>query len=148
MVNKVLGVPALNYYYKFLLARVIVTYQLPHLWCCQKGRTGIKSVIALYNVSLQKYCQTIGGTKDWNLCEFRFPKARFIWTVFLYLCNGTCNIMGLLCSCINVFFIVSPPLLLPLFPCFSCKNSSFVHFSVCWFAILGTIYNGFYLVDA
>ena len=32
MVNKVLGVPALNYYYKFLLARVIVINQLPHFY--------------------------------------------------------------------------------------------------------------------
>ena len=27
--------------------------------------------------------------------------------------GGTCNIMGLLCSCLNVFFIVTPPELLP-----------------------------------
>ena len=40
-----------------------------------------------------------------------------------------------------------PILLLSLFPCFSYKNSSFVHFSVCWLAILRTIYNVFYLVD-
>ena len=83
-----------------------------------------------------------------------FPKPCSFAEFSCILANpngGTCNITGLLCSCLNVFFVVNPPILLPLFLCFSYKTllflCHFVHFSVCWFAILRTIYNGFYLVD-
>ena len=117
------GVPALNYL-KFLPARVIVTNQLQHLWCCQKGRTGIKSIIALYNVRLQKYCQQLEGQKIGVSVSSGFPKpgsfAQFS-CISANLKGGTCNITGRLCSCLNVFFSVNPPELLPLFPFFPTK---------------------------